>query len=393
MGRIFRRLLAATALVLLAGCGGKTEPAPLWIGHISPRTGPDKAVGENARRGIQLAVEEANKNPEERGAGRPVRVRHTDSRGEPDAFGAEATRLVRVNRVVGLLGGNRTADIKEFRRLEGTGVCLVSPLGSVAGPPREGNVFFTGLSPGQKGRALARFAADKGFHHVVVLVDDRDKDGQYAVLVEAFREIAAELAGKKSSRRKMLLTGTWHYSSEAGLKKRARQLARELQKTGRTNRPRPDALLLAGKPAAVVQLREELGGTHLPILFGGGEGSTEALLGEPESRDRIYLATAFVPDAGTDRAAAFVKSFKKQFGEEPDIHAALAYDSARILFTALRKAENLDPGEIRKALAGLKDFPGLTGPLSFDSHGQAERPVFIVMLEQGKVVKVKRYSP
>ena len=68
----------------------------------------------------------------------------------------EATRLVRVNRVVGLLGGSNAEDIKAFRRLEGTGVCLISPDGSVGESARGGNVFFTGLTPAQ----IARVHAD-----------------------------------------------------------------------------------------------------------------------------------------------------------------------------------------------------------------------------------------
>jgi branched-chain amino acid transport system substrate-binding protein len=392
MGGVFRLGTLAAALVLLAGCGGKTEQPPLWIGHISPLSGPNKSAGESARRAIRLAVEEANKNPDDDGAGRPVRVLHTNSRGDPAAFGAEATRLVRVNRVVGLLGGMNEKDIQEFRRLEGTGVCLVSPAGSVGESARGGNVFFTGLAPAQQGRALARFAEEKGFTHVVVLADAEDSAGRYRAVADAFKERFMKVDRKKSRRRRqVLLTGPWFYGQDTSLEKRAGQIVRQLQQTGKSKKVKIDAILLAGEADAVVKLREALRSSRLPVLFGGDEGSSRTLLEEPEAGQGVYLAKAFVPDAGTGQAKTFAKHFKQRFAEEPDVYAALAYDDARILFTALRQAKALEADAIRDALAGLKDFPSLTGPLSFNSRGQAERTIFIVRIEKGKAVKLKRY--
>jgi branched-chain amino acid transport system substrate-binding protein len=386
------RILGFCVLGLCAGgCGTQSEPAPVWIGHLSPLSGPEKASGESARRGIRLAVEQANQQPDDEGAGRPVRVLHTDTHGDAEAFAAEATRLVRVNKVAALLGGSKAEEVQEFKRLERTGVCLVSPAGLPADSPSSKNIFFTGMAPACQGQALARFAAEKRFRHVVVLVDVEARPSQNRAVAEAFKEKFLEIVRKQTPARKVAVAGPWPYSKETSLPKRARRIIEEIQNAGPAKKPKPDAILLAGKAAALKQLREELGSQRLPVLFGGEEGSIPELLEEPETNHGIYLATAFVPEAGTDRSKAFVKQFTKRYGEAPDVHAALAYDGARLLFTALRQAKSLERDAVRDALAEIKDFPSLTGPLSFDNQGQAQRPVFIVHIEKGKATKVKRY--
>jgi branched-chain amino acid transport system substrate-binding protein len=393
MGNQIRVGLVLAALVLLEGCGGTPEPAPVWIGHFAPLSGPEKAIGENARRGILLAVEEANTDPDHKGAGRPVRVRHADTHGDPRAFGAEVTRLITVNapRVAALIGGLNVEEIKEFKRLDRGNVFLVSPMGRVNESTGD-RVFFTGLSPAQQGEALARLAAEQGWAHVVVLVNEDEPSGQFRAVADVFREKFPALLSKKHAKLKPVVAGPRRYGKDNPLQKRAQAIKKELAGGGEANRLKSTALLVAGKPADVKVLREELGSTTVPILFGGVEGSLQELLEEQETSSGIFLATAFAVDAGTDAVKNFVQKYKEKFGEEPDVHAALAYDDARLLFEAFRQARTADSSGARKALAELKDFAALTGPLSFDKSQQARRAVFIVRLEGGKARTVKRYK-
>jgi branched-chain amino acid transport system substrate-binding protein len=386
-----RNWLVGATLFVLVGCGGEGEMAPVWIGHLSPLSGPDRASGESARRGIVLAVEEANKHPDDQGAGRPVRVLHADTHGDSRAFGAEATRLVTVNRVVALLGGQRSADVKGFRRLDRPDVFLVTPLGLPGESLSSSRIFFTGLSPADRGRALARFAAEKGFGHVIVLVDEDEQGGQFLALAEAFKDRFPQAWAKEHRKRKPLLAGPRRYGKDNPLRDRALRIRQELTASGQEKQSA--AILVAGKPSAVKRLREELG-PRVPILFGGAEGGLHDLQEEAETRSGVYLATAFASDAGTDLVKEFVRKFKSHFGGDlPDVHAALAYDDARLLFRAMRQAKTADVDPVRKELAGLKDFASLTGPLSFDKQQQARRAVFIVGIERGNPIKLKRYPP
>src|SRR5437762_10170498 len=147
--------LAATLLAPLTGCTSRT-PAPIWVAHIATLSGPDKDAGDSAVHGIRLAVEEIN-NDLSAGVGRPFKVIHSDARGKPEGFEAEAVRLAAINRVVFLLGGNTPEEVE---RLDRAHLPVLTPCGARARAVSDA-VYFTGLSPAQRGKVLARFAVQE----------------------------------------------------------------------------------------------------------------------------------------------------------------------------------------------------------------------------------------
>src|SRR5262249_3811960 len=147
-------------------------PPPIVVGHVALQSGPDRDAGEHASRGITLAVKEFNKGAE--APERPVVVPHTDTRGQPEAFEAEAVRLVNVNKAVALLGGTSAAEVEALDKAR---VPVVTPSGLRTSKMSD-VVFLVGLSPAAQGKALARFAAEElpEAPGVVILADDRREE-------------------------------------------------------------------------------------------------------------------------------------------------------------------------------------------------------------------------
>src|SRR5205807_2430499 len=119
----------------------------------------------------------------------------------------------------------------------------------------------------------------------------------------------------------------WRYASDADLG----------ALLPRVQAQQPGAILVAGEVEAVRRLRVTL--PAVPIFFGGADG-LEALQRHPETQSGVYLAVPFVADAEAPRARAFVKQYQAVLREEPTVAAALAYESAAILFAALRQTDN-----------------------------------------------------
>ncbi len=80
----------------------------------------------------------------------------------------------------------------------------------------------------------------------------------------------------------------------------------------------------------------------------------------------------------------FVEAFKARYGREPEWYQALAWETARALFTAVREAGSTDREAVRKKLAELKIpsiLPG--GELAFASeHGEQAYYPFVVQQNQ-----------
>src|SRR5206468_12456428 len=99
------------------------------------------------------------------------------------------------------------------------------------------------------------------------------------------------------------------------------------------------------------------------------------------------------PDDALPKLKEFGERYQKRFGQSAGPAAALAYDSARVLFEGARQAGGFPAAKLREALAGLKDFPALTGPLSFAPDQTARGPAFVVQVRGAKTAVAAKFEP
>ncbi len=362
------------AVIPSVGCGGKTEKEPVVLGHVAPLHGAEAFLGEHARQGILLATEEADADAS-LVAGRRLLVRHADGTGK-DA-GPAAVRLITVNHVVALIGG---ADPAQGEALAGIaqsyGVPLAVP-GGVPGRTRNPLVFALGLAPSAKGEALAAFTMhDLKAERALVLVNDEESHGLAATAYAA--EVAAAFA-REHARKGGKLAVQWNYKGPAGLR----------SLVGRARNLKPEAVLVAGTPEDLAELAAGGLGEKTAVLFGGPEESARQLAVDVPAVP-LYLATAFSADRLPDEAREFARKYELRFGEAPDAAAALAYDGTRFLTEGIRSTLSGDGISLRDALAAVKSFASLTGPITLED-GKAVRPAFIVRVEGGSGKCVGRY--
>src|SRR6516225_1851755 len=91
--RVARWLSLALLLPLAAlGCAPKVGPEPVWVGQLLSLDGPNRAIGQHARQGVEQAVAEVRAAGQTVG-GRPLAVLHVDDRGDAATVRAETVRL------------------------------------------------------------------------------------------------------------------------------------------------------------------------------------------------------------------------------------------------------------------------------------------------------------
>jgi branched-chain amino acid transport system substrate-binding protein len=362
-----RFTLALLPSLILGGCSSKTPPEPLWVGHLAPLSGPGKSQGDQAQQAVRLAVEES---AAVRVAGRPLAVRHADTRGEGDTGRAEAVRLIAVSKVTALIVNAEAAQAERVGRESLPYGVPVLVCGELASAPAE-NVFVMGAGPEPRGRVLARYAVETlSFETVAVVVDGRN------ALAGAFAASFVRQCRKQER-------PTVHeslYLNEQELKEIVSRLIKS----------RPAAVLLAGTARDCLRVRSDLleAKAAVPILFGGEDLGARGLRPDSKEGPDIYLATAFAETELGEKGRDFDRRFREATGERPGISAALAYDATRLLFEAMSQAGTTSGTRIREQLAKTDDFESVTGSLSFKDR-QARRLVFVVRVRGGEVKVVR----
>jgi branched-chain amino acid transport system substrate-binding protein len=367
-----RGLTALCAVFLtLAGCQSGAQPPPIVLGHVANLSGVH-AVGRHAEQGIDFALKEAtDAHIAEALDGRPLHVRHTDTRGALDAYESEAVRLVNVNRVAGLIGGHTPAEV---RALDSGHVPVLTPCG--VRPAGVSDLVFTlGMRPAQQASVLARYAAeDLRLSQIVIMADERRDE--LVNVADAFGRDFADLRHGKAK------TESLRFGNDVKWDDLAKRIAAQ----------KPiQAVFFAGSARDWLELRRAQT-FDVPVLFAGADGDA-ANLAAGDGQETIYYATAFAADPAAPRTQAFIQRYRDSFKEEPNVTAALGYEALQLYAAALKElSPTFTIEKLAAALRGTKDFAGLAGPLTMTDQS-IRRPLYVMRRKGATLALQRRYEP
>jgi len=97
----FLILCVLSALLVISGCS-KKEPREIRIGAVLPLTGSAAVWGQNAKMGLEIALEEVNAagGPQ----GKKVKIIYEDSQSEPTKAVSALQKLISTDRVPVVIG-------------------------------------------------------------------------------------------------------------------------------------------------------------------------------------------------------------------------------------------------------------------------------------------------
>jgi branched-chain amino acid transport system substrate-binding protein len=137
-------------------------------------------------------------------------------------------------------------------------------------------------------------------------------------------------------------------------------------------------------------------GIDVPV-FGGDSYDSEQLWQQHPDVDDVYFTThAYL---GADSPDPAVQAFRRAYAEAygglaPDAFAALGYDTARLLMTAIEAAGSADPELVREALAGIREFSGVTGSMFYPPASRIPvKTVTVLRIRQGMTELFRQLTP
>ena len=147
----------------------------------------------------------------------------------------------------------------------------------------------------------------------------------------------------------------------------------------------PDVIFVPGYYTEVGLIAQQARKQGITVPLVGGDGWDSERLYDigKEALANCYFSNHYSVDDPDPKVQKFVKDYKARYNQAPDALAATAYDAARIMFDAIKRAGSTDGTAIRDALAKTKDFPGVTGVVTINAERNAVKPIVMIKIENG----------
>lgn len=347
--------------------GGSTDQ--VTVGAFFSLSGSDSTFGLDSKEGIELALEEQNAAGGVKG--KKVRVLFEDDKSNPQEASNKVRQLIDRDKVVAILG-----EVASSRSLAGgliantKRVPMITPSSTAIEVTQNREyVFracFTDDMQGALGADFAHKTLGKSKAAILFVAQDAYSSG----LADAFRKSAKKL-GMSIVADKGYQKGETNFTTYLSELKSAE----------------PEIVYVPVYYTDMVGIARQAKSLGIPgSMFLGGDGwdSEDLLRGAASELEGAYFTNHYAPDVPWPGSQAFVTAYKAKFDREPSSLAAQAYDSAKLLFDAVERANEVTPLAIRDALAQTKGFQGATGTISMDEHRNAQKPLVVVQVRAGK---------
>jgi branched-chain amino acid transport system substrate-binding protein len=106
-----------------------------------------------------------------------------------------------------------------------------------------------------------------------------------------------------------------------------------------------------------------------------------------------YFTSHFSTENASERGKTFSDAYLARFQSAPPALAALTYDAVWLVADALKRSGSAEHAALRDALAATRDFPGVTGNISFDQGRDPRKPAVIIRVQDGTFTYLETIQP
>ena len=375
-GKMTNLAVAVAAAVLALGVSscGDTTSKEIAVGAVAPLTGALASTGRGMRNGFELAVKEINASSPP--AGRKIRLLVEDNLGTLDGNRAAYDRLV-ARGVPAILGPftSSATDSVVVPLSKREKVVAVGPTSAANGLSAKSDYLFrTTLSVNRlvpEGvRCITGLRRD--WEDVAAIVNDADTFSR-----SSHDEIKAAFAENDDV----------NLLPEQKFRRTGNEELPDLTAQLRAVR-NADALFVSALPpgriGVMVQARRlgmDIPFVHTLLTIDEAGRANDQLAG---SANGAVSFSSWSTGIDTPGNAAFIRSYRSEYGEPPNAFAARSYASVYILARAIADAGgSTDSESIRAALAGIRNLDTVLGVFSFDENGDAVYDPVVEMVSDG----------
>ncbi len=371
MTKIFLAISLVFSILSTFACvdkGGTRTAAPtgdtIRVGVYGDTTGATSSFGVSTKNGIQLAFDEINATGGVNG--KKLEMVFEDDQGSPEKAKTVISKLINQDKVIAVLG-----EVASSNSLAAAPVAQEAKIPMISPSSTNPKVTEVGdyisrvcfIDPFQ-GSVMAKFATNSLKAKTAAVLGDNSSDYSKG-LTQFFEQEFVKLGGK-------VITKQTYAQKDQDFK--AQLTAMRDQK--------PDVIYIPGyygEVAIIARQARELG-MDQPLLGGDGWDSPELWKLGGAALKNAYISNHYSADNPAPEIQNFVKSYNVKFGVAPDSLAALAYDAAKVLADAIKRAGGTDSAKLKDAINATKNLAGVTGTITLDANRNAVKPAVVLEL-------------
>jgi len=104
--------------------------------------------------------------------------------------------------------------------------------------------------------------------------------------------------------------------------------------------------------------------------------------------DDAVFVEGFYADGRSPEVKRFVDFYRTEYGEDPTILEAQAFDAANLMLATVDRPDVINRDDLRTRLFHLDDVRGVTGTLGFDLEGEAIKKLNLLGVQRGRLVEI-----
>ncbi|MCX5081052.1 branched-chain amino acid ABC transporter substrate-binding protein [Streptomyces sp. NPDC056121] len=386
-----------TGALTLTACGSRdddkgsdsSKKTTVIIGVDAPLTGQNSATGLGIQGGVQIAVNDANKNNTVPGV--TFKVQALDDKAIPAQGQSNATQLVQNEKVLGVVGPLNSGVATQMQQVFATANLVeVSPSNTAPELTQGKNwqtsksrpfktYFRTATTDALQGGFAADYAYNTLKKRKVFVVDDKQTYG--AGLAKLFKAGFTKAGGKVTGQ-DHVNTGDTDFSA----------LVTKIKNS------KADLVYYGGQYDESEKLTKQLkdGGAKVPLFGGDGMFSDTYIQTAGKTSEGDLATSVGQPVDSLPSAADFIKKYKAS-GLKGDYgtYGGYSYDAATAIIKAIGNVvkDGKVPSDARTKIVGevqKTKFDGIAGPVSFDEYGDTtNKQLTVYQVVDGKWKAVK----